>query len=82
MVGVASGREVKVWRDLITKGAGQRGTLYMTHEVSGDINRMEFSPFEDCLGIGHVSGFASILVPGMEHMVRHEKRSCDKHVML
>ena len=38
---------------------------YLTHHLKGEANVVEFCPFEDCLGIGHSSGFTSIIVPGL-----------------
>ena len=65
MVGLGKGRVVEVWRDLVSKGAEKQKAPYLTHRVGGDVNKVEFCPFEDCLGIGHEKGFASIIVPGM-----------------
>ncbi len=64
LVGTAYGRSVQVWKDLFLKGSENHSTLYLTHQVPADVNVLEFSPYEDCLGIGHALGFSSILVPG------------------
>ena len=56
---------MEVWRDIISKGAEKQKAPYMSHQVGGDVSRVEFCPFEDCLGIGHANGFSSIIVPGM-----------------
>jgi len=34
------------------------------HEPSTPINRVQFCPFEDVLGVGHQKGFSSLIVPG------------------
>ncbi|XP_064395157.1 uncharacterized protein LOC135342363 [Halichondria panicea] len=57
------GRVVEVWRGVLGGVVKQSGP-YMTHSVNGEVNDVEFCPFEDCLGIGHSSGFTSIIVPG------------------
>ncbi len=57
------GRVVEVWRDILSGGAKQSGP-YMTHNLNGEVTDVQFSPFEDCLGIGHSSGFTSMIVPG------------------
>ena len=47
-------------------GAGEKQKApYLTHHLKGEANVVEFCPFEDCLGIGHGSGFTSIIVPGL-----------------
>ncbi|XXQ33869.1 BING4 C-terminal domain-containing protein [Plasmodiophora brassicae] len=39
--------------------------LYMTHQIHGShVDRVRFCPHNDVLGIGHSSGFSSIVVPG------------------
>jgi U3 small nucleolar RNA-associated protein 7 len=39
-------------------------TPYLRHKHHRPINQIAFAPYEDVLGIGHLSGFSSILVPG------------------
>ena len=58
------GRVVEVWRDVLGAGAKQTGP-YMTHTIKGEVTDVQFCPFEDCLGIGHSSGFTSMIVPGV-----------------
>lgn len=38
--------------------------VYMKHSVSGPISSLEFCNHEDVLGIGHIGGISSIVVPG------------------
>lgn len=73
MVGLGKGRIVEVWQDLVTKATEKPTAPYMTHEVGGEVSKVEFCPFEDCLGIGHANGFSSMIVPGRCHVTR----SCD-----
>jgi U3 small nucleolar RNA-associated protein 7 len=75
MVGLGRGRVVEVWQDLVSKATEKQRAPYMTHEVSGEVAKVEFCPFEDCLGIGHASGFSSMIVPGgWSHRVSHMMR--------
>ena len=56
------------------RGGGERDEKqkapYLTHKLKGEANMVEFCPFEDCLGIGHSSGFTSIIVPGTSVLYR------------
>ena len=46
------------------RGVEKRGELYLSHQLPADVTKLEFCPYEDCLGIGHAEGMSSILVPG------------------
>ena len=65
LVGMGKGREVEVWKGALVE---KQRAPYMTHRVAGEVSRVRFCPFEDCLGIGHGNGFTSIIVPGIEHV--------------
>lgn len=62
LLGLGKGREVEVWKDAL---AEKQKAPYMTHRVTGEVSRVRFCPFEDCMGIGHSNGFTSIIVPGI-----------------
>jgi U3 small nucleolar RNA-associated protein 7 len=34
------------------------------HERGSSINKVQFCPFEDVLGVGHQKGFTSLIIPG------------------
>ena len=65
LVGMGRGREVEVWKDALVE---KQRAPYMTHQVAGEVSRVRFCPFEDCLGIGHSNSFTSIIVPGIQHV--------------
>jgi U3 small nucleolar RNA-associated protein 7 len=38
---------------------------YMRHEIpASSVSSLRFCPYEDILGVGHVTGFTSLVVPG------------------
>jgi U3 small nucleolar RNA-associated protein 7 len=53
----------KIWKDpFVTK----QQAPYMVHCFEGSsIEKIEFCPYEDILGVGHSEGFCSLLVPGV-----------------
>jgi len=56
------GYQVQIWKDAFKT---KQSAPYMQHQRRGDeILQSKWRPFEDILGLGHTSGFQSILVPG------------------
>uniref|UniRef100_A0A674JSY8 WD repeat-containing protein 46 n=1 Tax=Terrapene triunguis TaxID=2587831 RepID=A0A674JSY8_9SAUR len=65
LLAAACGDVVQLWG----RGAGKGGTLilwdpYLSHTLPRAAHSLRFCPFEDVLGVGHGSGFTSLLVPG------------------
>ena len=60
-LGVSMDKEVHLYKDACTKAVEYP---YLKHTVNKSIHDIHFVPYEDVLGIGHSSGFSSILVPG------------------
>ncbi|KAL5726704.1 hypothetical protein ACHQM5_009722 [Ranunculus cassubicifolius] len=63
LLGIGSGSVVEVWKD---KGNQDYG-YYMRHGYQKGGHKIEdirFCPYEDVLGIGHETGFSTILIPG------------------
>ena len=61
MIAVSMDNEVQLYKDACTKPVDYP---YMKHRVHRTIKDIHFVPYEDVMGIGHASGFSSILVPG------------------
>jgi U3 small nucleolar RNA-associated protein 7 len=61
LLAVGRGQQVAVWRDAFSE---RQAAPYLTHGVAGEVCSLQFCPFEDCLGVGHASGFSSMLAPG------------------
>ncbi len=68
LVAVGHGTRTTVWKDVLTgaPGASERVTSpYMQWGRDGKtIERLRFCPFEDVLGVGHDTGFSSLIIPG------------------
>ena len=58
-------KEVHLYKDACTKAVEYP---YLKHTVNKSIHDIHFVPYEDVLGIGHSSGFSSILVPGEQNL--------------
>ena len=56
-------KEVHLYKDACIKAVTYP---YLKHAVQKSIRDIHFVPFEDVMGIGHSSGFSSILVPGKD----------------
>ncbi|KAI8873582.1 BING4CT-domain-containing protein [Ramicandelaber brevisporus] len=62
LLAVSFGGNVSIWRDALTT---KQQSPYMNHTEEGStITNIQFCPYEDVLGIGHSSGFKSLIVPG------------------
>merc|ERR1719464_2229716 len=61
VIAATMGNKVQLYREACTKAVEYP---YMKHKVWKNIHDVHFVPFEDVMGIGHASGFSSILVPG------------------
>lgn len=65
VLAVGHGPRVTMWRGLGTSDDVHVRSPYMTHLIPGSsVASVAFCPFEDVLGVGHATGFASLLVPG------------------
>ena len=62
------GTSTTIWRGLFDKSAAVQEKVtspYMTWGGEGKrIERVQWCPFEDILGVGHDEGFSSIIIPG------------------
>ncbi|KAI1285080.1 WD repeat-containing protein 46 [Halotydeus destructor] len=61
LLAAAVGPVIEVYRDPTTTPLD---APYMRHKVTDNITDLSFCNFEDVIGIGHGSGFTSVLVPG------------------
>ncbi|KAI1007591.1 putative U3 small nucleolar RNA-associated protein 7 [Podosphaera aphanis] len=68
LTAVGWGTQTSIWRGLFSKSAidGEKvQSPYMTWGGEGKrIERVQWCPFEDLLGVSHDQGFSSIIVPG------------------
>ncbi|KAM0786607.1 hypothetical protein ACM66B_002061 [Microbotryomycetes sp. NB124-2] len=67
LLGLGWGNHVSIFKDLQKPGQNPRmpPPPYMTHTFpSTPVNDVRFCPFDDILGVGHASGFSSLIVPG------------------
>lgn len=60
-ISVAMGNVVEIYRDGINKIIDEP---YLIYKCDSFVKNVKFCPYEDVLGMGHESGFSSILVPG------------------
>ncbi|GFV47935.1 WD repeat-containing protein 46 [Trichonephila clavipes] len=61
LLSAGMGDVVEVYKDCCTQTVNKP---YLQQRVSATVSDVKFCPFEDVLGIGHSSGFLSILIPG------------------
>ncbi|KAI7508737.1 BING4CT-domain-containing protein [Hortaea werneckii] len=70
LTAVGWGTQTTVWKDLFSKHRSDIDQVkvqspYMAWGGEGQhIERLKWCPFEDVLGVGHDSGFSSLIVPG------------------
>jgi U3 small nucleolar RNA-associated protein 7 len=69
LAAVAAGTAVTIWKDILntstTSSLSKIQSPYLNWGNNGRrIERVNFCPFEDILGISHNAGFTSIIVPG------------------
>ncbi|CAM1509464.1 Fc.00g032030.m01.CDS01 [Cosmosporella sp. VM-42] len=68
LTAVGWGTQATIWKDLFNKNAPVQQKVqspYMAWGGEGKrIERVQWCPFEDVLGMGHDEGFSSIIVPG------------------
>uniref|UniRef100_A0A0K0G112 WD_REPEATS_REGION domain-containing protein n=1 Tax=Strongyloides venezuelensis TaxID=75913 RepID=A0A0K0G112_STRVS len=43
---------------------GTMKTPYLRYKCTGTVNKLQFCPYEDVLGVGHSAGYTSLLIPG------------------
>ncbi|KAJ1984265.1 putative U3 small nucleolar RNA-associated protein 7 [Dimargaris verticillata] len=64
LLALGTGPLVTVWKGAFTEGVVPSAP-YMRHRVPrSQISGVRFCPYEDVLGIGHASGFSSLVIPG------------------
>lgn len=63
MLAVAGGTNVQIWKDIFTKQKQHAPYLKHTTGYANAIRQVVFCPYEDVLGIGHLNGFSTMIVP-------------------
>ena len=52
----------KIWKDALRK---KQQSPYMAHDItSSTVSSLRFCPYDDILGVGHSTGFCSLISPG------------------
>lgn len=69
LAAVGTGTGVTIWKDLFTSSTSRDPTKVQSPYLSWGndgrrIERVQFCPYDDILGISHAQGFSSIIVPG------------------
>lgn len=64
IVAIGGGTGVHLWRDLFTKDRARGPFLKHSIGYGNIVNKLQYCPFEDVLGIGHSRGFSTMIVPG------------------
>ena len=63
VLAIGTGNTIEIYNNKITDFVIEK-KVYLRHKVPKTISNFEFCPFEDVLGVGHATGFSSLLVPG------------------
>jgi U3 small nucleolar RNA-associated protein 7 len=58
---LSMGSVINIYKDVATETWSEP---YMYHKLKHPASRLQFCPYEDVLGVGHRSGFTSLIVPG------------------
>lgn len=64
MLAIAAGCSVNVYKDFVNNKLAEPYMKHRLDDRNSMISSMQFCPYEDLLGIGHRTGFSSILIPG------------------
>ncbi|EME29895.1 U3 small nucleolar RNA-associated protein 7 [Galdieria sulphuraria] len=57
--------QVWIWKDYLSEKDETTPKPYMKELIGGnEVHSLGFCPFEDVLGVGHATGFSSMVVPG------------------
>ncbi|GJQ08561.1 hypothetical protein GpartN1_g352.t1 [Galdieria partita] len=65
LLALAMNSHVWIWKDYLGETEETVPKPYMKELIGGnEIHSLDFCPFEDVLGVGHVTGFSSLVVPG------------------
>ena len=53
---------IQVWKNAFVE---KQQRPYMEHVIPGStVHSLQFCPYEDVLGVGHATGYTSLLIPG------------------
>ncbi|KAG9472127.1 hypothetical protein GDO78_021235 [Eleutherodactylus coqui] len=66
LLAVGTGHLVQVYKD---PHLDHKGLPYLYMSVKGPVDKLQFCPYEDVLGIGHGRGFTSMIVPGQSPLL-------------
>jgi len=61
LLAVSLGNIVEVYKNCVTEAIKYP---YLKHQVGSSITGLEFCPYEDVLGVSHMNGMCSMLIPG------------------
>ncbi|KAL3871801.1 hypothetical protein ACJMK2_039773 [Sinanodonta woodiana] len=61
LIAAGIGNIVEVYNDCINN---TMTAPYMMHQLQSTVHGLQFCPYEDVLGVGHGTGFSSLIIPG------------------